>query len=75
MANVGEAILLESFRVFGIHPNLKDAIVQIAKDYVPGWAKKRWESLPSKVFAQIGKNVMLVGRRVSVIIQNMYIQP
>jgi len=40
--------------------DLETAIVQIAKDNLPGWAKKALDILsPSKVFVDIGENVML----------------
>src|SRR5580765_1280143 len=57
MANVGAAIIQG---LWDESDKLKDAIVQIAKDKLPGWAKDALSILsPSKVFVEIGKNVML----------------
>lgn len=61
MANVGEAIIQGIIQgLWNESDKLKDAIIQIAKDKLPGWAKDALSILsPSKVFVEIGKNVML----------------
>ena len=60
MAGVGEAIISGIIKgLWDAAPDLGTAITNIAKDHVPGWAKKALGiDSPSKVFVAIGKNVM-----------------
>ena len=61
MASVGEAIIAGIIQgLWNSAGDLKNAIIRIAKDELPGWAKTALHiSSPSKVFAEIGKNIML----------------